>query len=445
MNLEFDPAQKRYVSRKPKTVISLISTLIVVGILILSGPTRAVIVNVGTDKSTYGSSDSSVVFTVDVDVESDERIPVQNLTLKIRGDTDKTCIFLLNGTKVSGCGNLTISVINTAGHASGTLFGYGYGVGVDGIYNTTNMTFDTDYGYGYTGGYEYDGSTGGELRYNITWNLTAESPEDGDYTARLEAFAESGSYWRIYMDEVPTSFTIDTSTTPTTTTTPSSGTSSGSSGGGSVGPGIHKTSTLFTSVAPGVINIVKISDPEIGLKQIEITVKNSARNIKVTITKLDGKPASVTHEVNGKVYRYVEIDTDNLQKDNIDSAKVRFEVLKSWLDENEYDPLSVLLNRYTLLGWEELNTEMTGEDDDYYYYEAETPGFSTFAITGGKEPVTEVTTTTVKKTTTTVVGETTTVPIVDLTDKRGDRLIVWLVFIALLVAAVIVLQKVKWF
>ena len=42
------------------------------------------------------------------------------------------------------------------------------------------------------------------------------------------------------------------------------------------------------------------------------------------------------------------------------------------------------MHRYSQGKWNALNTTKTGEDDQYIYYEAKTPGFSPFAITSGK-------------------------------------------------------------
>ncbi|MBD3155809.1 MAG: PGF-pre-PGF domain-containing protein, partial [Candidatus Aenigmarchaeota archaeon] len=187
-------------------------TLAIIGLLIISGPISAVLVNVGTDKTTYTASDNSVVFTVDVDVEADERIPVKNLTLTISGPTNKNCVFNTTGDKLTTCQNLDITVVNTMGYNSGNpMFGYGYGYGSDQIYNTTNQTFGSGDGFGYASGYDYT-QLAGELRYQVTWNITADSPSDGNYAANLQAFAEANGNWRVYMDQSPTTFTINTDT-----------------------------------------------------------------------------------------------------------------------------------------------------------------------------------------------------------------------------------------
>jgi hypothetical protein len=46
------------------------------------------------------------------------------------------------------------------------------------------------------------------------------------------------------------------------------------------------------------------------------------------------------------------------------------------------DEDSIRLLHYSDGEWEELDTEMTGEDDEYLHFEAKTSGFSPFAIVG---------------------------------------------------------------
>ena len=63
------------------------------------------------------------------------------------------------------------------------------------------------------------------------------------------------------------------------------------------------------------------------------------------------------------------------------SAKINFDVPKTWVVSNNIDPDSVLLLRYAN-GWNELPTTNTGETADAYNYEASSPGLSVFSITG---------------------------------------------------------------
>ncbi len=195
-----------------KRFTSVFTTLAIIVLLIMAGPVLSVVVDVSTDSTYYKNGAENVTFIADVDIETDERIPVQNLTLFITGPTNKTCIFATSGQAVSGCGNLTITPVNVIGfgYADDTsfeMFGYGYGYGASG-YGTENQTYGYGYGYGYATGYDSSGS-GGELRYNITWNITAEGAGEGDYTADMDAFAQSGYNFRIYKDQTSGSFVID--------------------------------------------------------------------------------------------------------------------------------------------------------------------------------------------------------------------------------------------
>ena len=67
---------------------------------------------------------------------------------------------------------------------------------------------------------------------------------------------------------------------------------------------------------------------------------------------------------------------------DLESFKITFKVTYEWLEENNVDKESVILMRYHNGKWHELKTTILNEDAVYVYYEAETPGTSTFAIAG---------------------------------------------------------------
>jgi len=177
--------------------------------------------------------------------------------------------------------------------------------------------------------------------------------------------------------------------------TESTGTRDCTSGGGSSGGGSRgtpaknpKESWTWTHVTPGAASIMKVYDADMGLKTIEITVNNPAKNVKITVEKLAGKPAEVTKELTGKVYRYLEVKTANFEDDP--KAKLKFAVQKTWMNANGIKNGQIVLMRYHD-NWEELSTKQTGETSTEVVYEADTPGFSYFAISTKdveEEPVT---------------------------------------------------------
>lgn len=66
---------------------------------------------------------------------------------------------------------------------------------------------------------------------------------------------------------------------------------------------------------------MRIDDSEIGLKEMQI-------NVKITITKLENKPVFITHELSGKVYKYIEIK-NNIEEENIENGKIQFSLIKN--------------------------------------------------------------------------------------------------------------------
>ena len=138
----------------------------------------------------------------------------------------------------------------------------------------------------------------------------------------------------------------------------------------------------WTEMTAGVPHIFRLIEKEIGITQINVTIKNPAQNVEITVKKLEEKPAEVT-EVKGKVYQYLEILAQNLEEENIEKAFIRFNVTKSWITENNLSKYRVFLYRFSENEWKRLPTQLI-EENDYYVYEAQTPGFSYFAIVGEK-------------------------------------------------------------
>lgn len=144
-----------------------------------------------------------------------------------------------------------------------------------------------------------------------------------------------------------------------------------------------KATVTIPSIAAeksATVNINKTED--IAITQIAINVKNSVNNIQITVTKLDNKPASITQEVSGKVYHYIQIDKVNVTDADVNKTTIKFKVEKSWISNNGIDESKVALHRYAGNAWNKLTTAKTGDDSEYVYYESVSPGLSVFAVSG---------------------------------------------------------------
>lgn len=164
---------------------------------------------------------------------------------------------------------------------------------------------------------------------------------------------------------------------------------SGGGGGGGGGSGSivtynPSTSQTWTRINPGGTQIMKVVSNEFGVKEISISVINPANNVKILVEKLSGKPASVTKNVTGKVFQYLKIDKTNLNDSDLNgTARIKFQVNQSWLKSNSLEARNIILKRFADNNWQDLKTTLLSTDGIYAYYEAETPGFSYFAIAEG--------------------------------------------------------------
>ena len=83
------------------------------------------------------------------------------------------------------------------------------------------------------------------------------------------------------------------------------------------------------------------------------------------------------------VYKYMEI-TSTAGNSDFSMIKIKFKVPKSWVTSNSVDASTIALYRY-VNGWNKLTTaEASAPDSSYYYFEATSPGFSTFAVAADK-------------------------------------------------------------
>lgn len=82
---------------------------------------------------------------------------------------------------------------------------------------------------------------------------------------------------------------------------------------------------------------------------------------------------------------FITVD-HNFESEDLETATHRFRVRKSYLAATGATAESVTLYREEPESYRALSTRRVGEDDAFYYFEADTPGFSTFVI-GTEAPI----------------------------------------------------------
>ena len=120
----------------------------------MSGTAHAVTDNANAFILGLSISDTSpeqggeISFTLSVDIQTNERLPVDNLILnlsKLDGSFERLCLFDKEGNVISGCEGMSIELIsigeedtgNLLGVYDGTEYNFGYGSG----FSNTKLTY----------------------------------------------------------------------------------------------------------------------------------------------------------------------------------------------------------------------------------------------------------------------------------------------------------------
>ncbi|UGV41647.1 PGF-pre-PGF domain-containing protein [Methanococcoides orientis] len=180
---------------------------------------------------------------------------------------------------------------------------------------------------------------------------------------------------------------LSISTSATKSDDTSSGSSS-SSGGGGGSTGEAFDNIVFKDVkTENIVGGLTISylfdDGQNAIQYINFSALRNSGRVSTTIEVLKNKSAMVDESAPGIVYSNLNIwvgKSGFATADNIAGPVIGFSVPKDWLAEDGIDENSIVLYRHSEGKWNALDTEMIGEDGSYIYFEAETPGFSPFAI-----------------------------------------------------------------
>ena len=226
-------------------------------------------------------------------------------------------------------------------------------------WNTSSLSWDRLAG---KDSYPYVNNAGVDTNNNFTWaNLT-----------NLSEFAISGELY------VP----------PPQKTYSNGGGGGGGGGGGSSGEDYYNI-VLSETDRQSVYKNSHISyrfDLEGNIaKHINFTALKSAGTVAAKVEILNNTSTLVSTPPPNEIYTNLNIWVGNAgwgTERNIADATVVFTVDKSWITKNNIDESSIALYRYSDDTWHKLVTRKISEDANSLQFEAETPGFSPFAVTG---------------------------------------------------------------
>ncbi|MHC1755001.1 MAG: PGF-pre-PGF domain-containing protein [Methanosarcina sp.] len=223
---------------------------------------------------------------------------------------------------------------------------------------------------------------GSKTSFTFNWVPTSSGSMD------LKVVVDAEDRFFEFSEENNEKAGVFTVTSSTTSSSSSSGSSSGSGSGGAGGSPEPASNVEVKELAQQFIsngNRVKFvfTKNVTSIAYIEFDPKKTVGKTTTIVETLKGKSTLVTELPSGKVYENTNVWVGNegtASPENIENAVVGFKVEKTWINSNGVDLSSVKLCKFEDGNWVELSTSQTSEDDDYVYYEADTPGFSAFSI-----------------------------------------------------------------
>lgn len=116
---------------------------------------------------------------------------------------------------------------------------------------------------------------------------------------------------------------------------------------------------------------------------VEFDPKKNFGKTTAIVEILKNTSSVVKESAPGTVYRNVNIWVGNSgfsSPGNLENARINFRVSRAWITEQSVSENTVTLYRYSEGAWNSLPTTPSGENEKYFYFTAETSGFSSFAI-----------------------------------------------------------------
>lgn len=136
----------------------------------------------------------------------------------------------------------------------------------------------------------------------------------------------------------------------------------------------------FTKIKPNQLYAFYLNELPIPVTGINFIVNTELTDVKFIIQRMLSRDSGIP-EPKGILYMYFYLNPDGIKDNYLKKSKVLFRVPKDWLKENKISKNDMVLQRYTTK-WNILNIpSIILEDNNYYHYLVETPGFSWFAIT----------------------------------------------------------------
>ena len=228
------------------------------------------------------------------------------------------------------------------------------------------------------------------------WDFDGNGSIDSSEKNSAWTYETPGAY-TVTLRAANTTYGNDTETktgyiTVTEITPPSGGSSKSSGGGGGGSPESSRNVELKEisneQVFKGIHTCYTFKGETNEIVAVEFDPKKNFGRITTIVELLKNTSSIVKEPAPGTVYRNLNVWVGNSgfsSSENLENARISFRVSRTWLSENGIGENTMTLYRYSENTWNALPTALTGEDEDFFYFTAETPGFSPFAIASSEK------------------------------------------------------------
>ncbi len=225
------------------------------------------------------------------------------------------------------------------------------------------------------------------------WDFDGNGSIDSNERSPVYTYENTGTY-TVTLRVINSTYGSDTETKTGYITVKSktpnsvgSGGGSGGSGGGAGSPESSKNIELKEvaneQVFKGTHTCYTFKGGKNDIASVEFDPKKSFGKTTAIVEILKNKSSIVKESAPGTVYKNINIWVGNSgfsSTENLENARINFRVPTAWIFENNINESSITLYIYSQDKWNSLSTVLSKEDRDYFYFTAETSGFSSFAI-----------------------------------------------------------------
>jgi len=356
--------------QKFKNITSIGITLIIVILLILSGPANAVLVEIsGLDSDPYAKG-GEVDFQISITLHNpDKYVPITNFSLNLTGPTPNVWIFDTTGTVISqNTDNINININKISAQNATHYGGPGEGLGKD---VNTGVVYDFPSGFGY--GSNYGKGDEGNVTYIYKVTLYTTNLATGNYN--VTASLNTGEDIKPSFTSTEAEFSIKAAPVK------SSGGGGGGGGGGTSGEAFAnivctETDRQFVGKDLNVKYNFKLEGNYV--QHIEFTGLTSAGKVAAKVEILNHTSTIVEKDAPNIVFKNLNVWVGNIgyfSNNNIKDPTITFIVDRSWVRDND-----IILNTVSFYSyndrttiWEKMSTQKIGEDSTSYQFKASLP------------------------------------------------------------------------